>query len=62
MYDGYRTVKSLFFKNATHIVDNIHVVTQLNRAANSLKLRTMNGYTYKGSWSQNGNISYTEAK
>ena len=48
MYDGYRTVKNLYFKNAIHIVDKFHVVTQLNRAVNSLRLRTMNGYTYKG--------------
>ena len=48
MYDGYATVKDLYFKNATHVVDNFHVITQMTRAVNSLRIRTMNGYTYKG--------------
>ena len=48
MYDGYATIKNTFFEDAMHVVDNFHVITQLSRAVNSLRIRTMNGYTYKG--------------
>lgn len=48
MYDGYSTIRSLYFRNAIHVVDNFHVIIQLSRVVNSLRLETMKGYTYKG--------------
>ncbi len=42
MYDGYATVCSNYFPKAVHIVDKFHVVTQLTRAVNSLRVITMN--------------------
>jgi len=42
MYDGYATVCHQYFPNATHIVDKFHVVTQLSRAVNSLRVIAMN--------------------
>ena len=42
MYDGYSTVCANYFPNATHIVDKFHIVTQLTRAVNSLRVIAMN--------------------
>ena len=44
MYDGYATIKNIYFENAVHVVDNFHVITQLNRAVNSIRLETMKNY------------------
>lgn len=49
MYDGYATVQRLFFKNSVHIIDIFHVVTQLTKVINTLRVRTMNLYSKKGS-------------
>ena len=42
MYDGYATVCNSYFPNATHIIDRFHVITQLTRAVNTLRVNTMN--------------------
>ena len=42
MYDGYATVCTNYFPNAVHIVDKFHIITQLSRAVNSLRVMTMN--------------------
>lgn len=42
MYDGYSTVCRNYFPKAIHIVDKFHVVTQLTRAVNNLRVITMN--------------------
>ena len=42
MYDGYSTICSTYFPKATHIVDRFHIVTQLTRAVNNLRVMTMN--------------------
>lgn len=42
MYDAYSTVCSSYFPHAIHVVDKFHVVTQLTRAVNSLRVITMN--------------------
>ncbi len=42
MYDAYSTVCSNYFPNAIHIIDRFHVVTQLTRAVNNLRVITMN--------------------
>ena len=34
MYDEYRTIRKKFFKNAIHIIDRFHIVTQLTVAIN----------------------------
>ena len=49
MYDGYATVCANYFPNAVHVVDMFHIVTQLVRAVNQLRVNTMNGFTEKGS-------------
>jgi len=47
MYDGYGTVCSKYFPKATHIIDMFHIVTQLTRAVNTLRVNTMNGIENK---------------
>ena len=42
MYDGYSTICSYYFPKAVHIIDRFHVITQLTRAVNSLRVLTMN--------------------
>ena len=37
MYDGYRNIRRVFFKNALHIVDLFHVVQLLTRAVNKIR-------------------------
>ena len=37
MYEGYRNVRRIFFKNALHIVDLFHVVQLLTRAVNKIR-------------------------
>lgn len=49
MYDAYDTICNSYFPKATHIVDMFHIVTQLTRAVNTLRINTMHGYTEKGS-------------
>lgn len=46
MYDGYSTVCTSYFPKATHIVDRFHIVTQLTRAVNSLRVMTMNSVKF----------------
>ncbi len=41
MYDGYRTIRKKYFKNALHIIDLFHVITQMSRAVNQLRVRAM---------------------
>ena len=48
MYEGYSTICRRFFPKAVHIIDMFHIVTQVSRAVNSLRVRTMNGYSEKG--------------
>lgn len=48
MYDGYRTICTKYLRNAVHIVDTFHIVTQLTRAVNQIRVKVMNGYNYKG--------------
>jgi len=42
MYDAYSTICSQFFPSATHIIDKFHIITQLSRAVNSLRVLAMN--------------------
>lgn len=42
MYDGYATVCRRYFKNAIHIIDLFHVITQLTGAVNRIRVRVMN--------------------
>lgn len=42
MYDAYATVCRKYFKNATHIIDLFHVITQLTGAINKIRIKTMN--------------------
>jgi len=42
MYDAYATVCRQYFPKAIHIIDKFHVITQLSRAVNSLRVITMN--------------------
>ena len=42
MYDGYKTVKRKYFPSAIHVVDLFHVITQLTRAVNKLRVKAMN--------------------
>lgn len=41
MYDGYKNVCRRYFPKAIHIVDLFHVITQLNRAVNKLRVSAM---------------------
>ncbi len=50
MYDGYKTVCRKYFKKAIHIVDLFHVITQLTKAVNKIRVTAMNkeeNTTYK---------------
>ncbi|MCF0117336.1 MAG: ISL3 family transposase [Bacilli bacterium] len=42
MYDGYATICRQYFPHSTHIVDKFHVITQLSRAVNNLRVMVMN--------------------
>lgn len=42
MYDAYKTVKYKYFSSSLHIVDLFHVITQLTRAVNKIRVNTMN--------------------
>lgn len=42
MYDGYYTVYKRYFTKATHLIDLYHVVEQLTKAVNSLRILAMN--------------------
>ena len=42
MYDGYATICRRYFKNATHIIDLFHVITQLTGAVNRIRVKAMN--------------------
>lgn len=42
MYDGYATIHKKYFPKALHIVDLFHVITQLTRAVNRIRVTTMN--------------------
>lgn len=42
MYDGYKTVHKKYFYSAIHIVDIFHVITQLSRAVNKIRVKVMN--------------------
>jgi len=48
MYDGYATVCRRYFRNAIHIIDLFHVITQLTGAVNRIRVKAMNS-TEKGS-------------
>lgn len=47
MYDAYASVCTSYFPKAVHVVDMFHIVTQLTRAVNTLRVNTMNSYTEK---------------
>jgi len=49
MYDGYSTIKHVYFPTAIHVVDLFHVITQLTNAINRIRTRTMNTEARKGS-------------
>lgn len=42
MYDGYKTVRRKYFPSAIHIIDLFHVITQLTRAVNKIRVKAMN--------------------
>lgn len=42
MYDAYATVCQQYFPKSVHIIDKFHIITQLSRAVNSLRVITMN--------------------
>lgn len=41
MYDAYSTIKRKYFPKAVHVVDLFHVVSQLSRAVNKLRVKAM---------------------
>lgn len=41
MYDAYATVCRRYFPKASHVVDKFHVVAQLSRAVNGLRVKAM---------------------
>lgn len=47
MYEGYRSVKKRYFKNATHVVDGFHVSRYITDALNKVRIRVMNSYDRK---------------
>lgn len=49
MYDGYATISRHYFKKAVHVVDMFHVIRLPTTAINTLRVRTMNNHTDKGS-------------
>lgn len=42
MYDAYRTIRQKYFPKAIHIVDLFHVIRQLTRAVNKIRVKAMN--------------------
>lgn len=53
MYDGYATIKELFFKSATHIIDMFHIVSQLTAALNRIRVITMKNIIHEGTFGHN---------
>jgi len=41
MYDGYKTISHKHFKKAIHVVDLFHVISQLTRAVNKVRVKVM---------------------
>ena len=41
MYDGYRTVRRKYFPRALHIIDLFHVISQMTRAVNMIRVKAM---------------------
>ena len=42
MYDAYRTIRQKYFPKDIHIVDLFHVIRQLTRAVNKIRVKAMN--------------------
>ena len=53
MYDGYATVCRKYFRNALHIIDLFHIITQMTNAVNKLRIQTMNTKILKDSFEYN---------
>ena len=49
MYDPYAYIRKRFFKNATHVIDLFHIISQMTNVVNILRTRTMNRFSDKGS-------------
>jgi len=45
MYDAYYTIYRRYFNKATHLIDLYHVVEQLTKATNTLRIQAMNRTT-----------------
>ena len=41
MYDAYATIRNKYFSKALHIVDLFHVINQLTRAVNKIRVTCM---------------------
>lgn len=41
MYDGYYTIYKRYFKKATHLVDLYHVIEQITKAVNNIRIQAM---------------------
>ena len=39
MYESYRTIKRMFFHNATHIVDSFHYIRYVTDAFNKVRIK-----------------------
>lgn len=42
MYDAYATISGQYFPKAVHVIDKFHVIAQLSRAVNGLRVIAMN--------------------
>ena len=50
MYDGYETIRKIFFPSAPHLIDMFHIVKQLTEAVNRIRVRSMNNILYQGTF------------
>lgn len=47
MFEGYRTIKKLFFPDAIHIIDKFHITKLFTEALQKIRTIVMNGYDKK---------------
>ena len=46
MYDGYASVRKRYFKNAIHIIDLFHVISQMTNAIGRIRIQTMKSLSH----------------
>lgn len=58
MYEPYLDVSKLFFKNAKIAIDSFHVIQNVNRALDKVRIRIMQKYNNKASKTEDNTVFY----